>query len=68
MIADTGAFTGATEMARGLNTLAKLNGKIQRAWSIMTFATAGFTVAPSCLASDAAVAGYWRRTGPPARS
>lgn len=58
MLADTGAFTGATEMARGMNTLAQLNGRIQRAWSILTYATAGFTAAPSCAASDAAVIGY----------
>ena len=58
MTADAGAFTGATEMARGLNTLAQLNAKIQRAWSSMTYATAGFTVSPQCAASDLGVAGY----------
>ena len=56
--ADAGAFTGATEMARGLNTLAQLNGKIQKAWGVMTYSTAGFTVSPSCVASDLGVAGY----------
>jgi hypothetical protein len=55
--ADAGAFTGATEMARGMNTIADVNGKIQRAWGTLTFATMGFTVTP-CAASDLAVAGY----------
>jgi hypothetical protein len=59
MLADTGAFTGATEMARGMNTLAQLNGRIQKAWSVLTFATSGFTAGVSCAASDLAVEGYW---------
>ena len=58
MLADTGAFTGATEMARGMNTLAKLNGRVQRAWSYMTDVTVGFTVSPACFASDLAVGAY----------
>ena len=57
IVADAGAFTGATEMARGMNTIADVNGKIQRAWGTLTFATMGFTVTP-CAASDLAVAGY----------
>lgn len=57
MLADAGAFTGATEMARGMNTLAKLNGRIQQAWGGLTYATMGFTVT-ACLASDTGVAGY----------
>jgi hypothetical protein len=55
--ADAGAYTGASEMARGMNTLAKLNGNIQQAWADMTKATAGFTVTV-CPASDMGVAGY----------
>jgi hypothetical protein len=55
--ADAGAYTGASEMARGMNTLAKLNGDIQKAWGGMTTATAGFTITP-CIASDIGVAGY----------
>lgn len=57
MLADAGAFTGATELARGMNTIARLNGRIQQAWSGLTFATMGFTVT-ACLASDTGVAGY----------
>jgi hypothetical protein len=55
--ADAGAYTGATEMARGLNTIADLNGTIQRAWGGLTYATMGFTVT-ACPASDLGVAGY----------
>lgn len=57
ILADAGAYTGASEMARGMNTLAKLNGTIQRGWGALTFATLGFTVT-SCAASDAGVIGY----------
>ena len=57
VVADAGAFTGATEMARGMNTIADANGTIQRAWGTLTEATKGFTVTP-CAASDLAVAGY----------
>lgn len=57
IVADAGAYTGASEMARGMNTIAELNGKIQQAWGSMTYATAGFTLA-SCSASDLGVAGY----------
>jgi len=55
--ADAGAYTGATEMARGLNTIADLNGTIQRAWGVLTYATMGFTLT-ACPASDLGVAGY----------
>jgi hypothetical protein len=55
--ADAGAFTGATEMARGMNTIAQLNGTIQKAWGTLTYATVGFTVTP-CPASVLGVAGY----------
>ena len=56
--ADAGAFTGATEMARGMNTIAQLNGTIQRAWASLTYTTAGFTVSPTCAASVPAVIAY----------
>lgn len=55
--ADAGAFTGATEMARGMNTIADLNKRIQQAWAGLTYATMGFTMA-ECTASDAGVVGY----------
>lgn len=55
--ADAGAFTGASEMARGLNTIARLNRRIQRAWGGMTIATAGFTF-PPCSASDLGTRAY----------
>jgi hypothetical protein len=40
-----------------MNTIAQLNGTIQRAWGGLTFATLGFTVT-ACPASDLGVAGY----------
>ncbi len=46
MVADAGAFTGATEMARGMNTIAEQNGRIQRAWATMVQATRAFGPAP----------------------
>lgn len=55
--ADAGAFTGATEMARGMNTVASLNRRIHQAWAGLTYATMGFTVT-TCPASDAGVIGY----------
>lgn len=58
IVADAGAYTGASEMARGMNTIAELNGKVQQAWGTLTFATAGFTVS-ACSASDLGVAGYY---------
>ncbi|MEW5982528.1 MAG: pilus assembly protein TadG-related protein [Acidobacteriota bacterium] len=36
MAADAGAFTGATEMARGMNTLAERNRRIQRGWATLS--------------------------------
>lgn len=57
VLADAGAFTGATEMARGLNTIARLNLRIQRDWAALTRATAGFTLAP-CAIVDPALAIY----------
>lgn len=57
ILADTGAFTGATEMARGMNTLAQLNMRIQTAWTRTARATAYFTF-PPCPASDLAVTMY----------
>lgn len=62
IVADAGAYTGASEMARGMNTIAELNGKTQQAWGSLTFATAGFTLA-SCAASDLGVAGYYSVAG-----
>ncbi|MCX6552465.1 MAG: pilus assembly protein TadG-related protein [Acidobacteria bacterium] len=60
--ADAGAFTGATEMARGLNTIAQLNGTLQQAWGKLTDATKGFSVT-SCKASEMGVSGYNRVYG-----
>lgn len=60
VLADTGAFTGATEMARGLNTLANLNHRIQQDWARLTRATVGFTLAP-CAVVDPALAIYQAR-------
>jgi len=57
IVADAGAFTGATEMARGMNTIATLNLRLQQAWGVLTFATVGFTVT-ACPVSDLAVSGY----------
>ena len=57
IVADAGAFTGATEMARGMNTIGDLNLRLQQAWGALTFATVGFTVTV-CQASDLGVSGY----------
>lgn len=57
IVADAGAFTGATEMARGMNTIADLNLRLQQAWGVLTVATVGFTVT-ACPVSDLAVSGY----------
>jgi hypothetical protein len=59
MLADAGAFTGATEMARGMNTIAEQNGRIQNAWMIMVGATHFFTD-PPCRANDEATGAYGR--------
>lgn len=42
--ADTGAFTGASAMAAGMNNLATLNGWIQYGWEGLAYANVGFTV------------------------
>jgi Flp pilus assembly protein TadG len=57
MVADAGAFTGATVMARGMNTIAEQNLRIQKAWAVTADATLGFT-APPCIASDLATGAY----------
>ena len=57
VLADAGAFTGATEMARGMNTIAEQNGRIQRAWASLADATHSFTV-PSCVPNDDATNAY----------
>jgi hypothetical protein len=62
MTADAGAFTGATVMAQGLNTIAQQNLRIQRAWGAMATATAAFTL-PPCLASDMGTAFYGVASG-----
>lgn len=62
MTADAGAFTGATVMAQGLNTIAQQNLRIQRAWGTMAAATAAFTL-PPCLSSDMGTAYYGVASG-----
>jgi len=57
MLADAGAFTGATVMAQGMNTIADQNLRIQRAWALTSEATLAFTT-PPCIASDLAVSAY----------
>jgi len=57
VVADAGAFTGATEMARGLNTLARINHRIQEDWGRLTTATLGFSE-PPCAAALPAIASY----------
>jgi hypothetical protein len=44
VIADAGAYTGATKMAEGLNYMAWANGVIQDQWAFTTDAWAGATV------------------------
>jgi hypothetical protein len=62
MLADAGAFTGATEMSRGMNTIAEQNGRIQEAWATLARATRYFGV-PPCGASDQATGAYGRAQG-----
>lgn len=57
MVADAGAFTGATVMARGMNTIAEQNLRIQKAWAVTADATLGFTT-PPCVVSDLATSAY----------
>jgi hypothetical protein len=70
LVADTGAFTGATAMAVQLNAMARWNKQIQDDWVALTRATLGFgtedlggglTRYPQCPVSDVAVATYDRR-------
>lgn len=58
LMADAGAYTGATNMAIGANNVARWNLDIQRAWSLLTWATGGFIVAPDCAINDQAVNAY----------
>lgn len=57
VLADAGAYTGASVMARGMNTIANENRRIQQAWALTADATLGFTL-PPCVASDTAIAAY----------
>ena len=66
VVADAGAFTGATEMARGMNTIAEQNGRIQRAWATMVQATRFYEL-PPCGPNDQAVGAYGRAQGNLAR-
>jgi hypothetical protein len=67
LVADGGAWTGATAMAVQLNAMARLNLEIQQNWVALTRATQGFSVQqigpglkryPVCSVSDAGVATY----------
>lgn len=58
LIADAGAFTGATNMAIGANGVAYWNGLIQDSWAALTWATGGFIIAPDCAINDQAVRAY----------
>lgn len=46
VVADSGAYTGATKMAEGLNYMAHANGVIQDFWGMATWAWAGNMVLP----------------------
>jgi len=46
LVADTGAYTGASEMAVGLNNIAYWNGWIQKLWAPMTWITGAFIATP----------------------
>src|SRR4051812_28843885 len=63
VVADAGAYTGATVMAVQLNAMARWNYEIQQEWASLTRATMGFGVEeisptvkryPVCPISDAA--------------
>lgn len=58
ILADAGAYTGATNMAIGANGVAYWNRQIQEAWALLTWATGGFIMAPSCVVNDQAVSAY----------
>jgi hypothetical protein len=58
LVADAGAFTGATEMAVGLNQIAYWNKWIQTAWAPMTWASFGFNFSPSCDFTEGVVNTY----------
>lgn len=58
IMADAGAYTGATNMAIAANNVARWNLDIQRAWSLLTWATGGFILAPDCAINDQAVSAY----------
>jgi hypothetical protein len=57
IVADAGAWTGATSMAVGMNKLAEINQYIQAFWSVMTIGVVGFTVT-ECDVGDASVDVY----------
>ena len=59
IVADTGAFTGASSMAVGLNNIAYWNGLIQKFWAPVTWVTFNFTATPvPCGVTDAVAEGY----------
>lgn len=59
IVADAGAFTGATNMAVGLNNIAYWNKWIQTFWTGLSYFTGGFFISPfPCEANDAAVNVY----------
>lgn len=60
IVADAGAFTGATEMAVGLNQIAYWNKWIQTVWAPLTLGTAGFYLPPfaPCWYTDGLVGAY----------
>ncbi|MBI2834477.1 MAG: pilus assembly protein [Acidobacteria bacterium] len=59
MVADAGAFTGATCMSVGLNNMAKINRWIHYAWTAYTWALVGCTIAgATCKCFNGATSAY----------
>src|SRR5262245_15344187 len=65
IVADTGAFTGATVMAEGLNYLAYANSWMQDLWAEFTIEwTVARVAGSSCNALSATVAAYKAKRAP----
>lgn len=70
VVADAGAYTGATRMAEGLNYMAFANGTIQEAWAYTTYEWnyGSFLSLYACEAYDAAYGTYMGAASVPSTS
>ena len=58
LVADAGAYTGASAMATGMNHLAYWNRQVQRMYVSASDVSFGFNFSPSCVLSVAAIGSY----------